>query len=153
MPLRSRPSNELGSVAYRKKMEREIERALIMKIEGRLPPEFRSKASGNAAGPRSIGSHGRTLVDVLADTIRYVKFLRGQVSAPSETPSVCATAAAEASQQGAASLHKTALFNARMILCIELDIDESAGDWTIKAGIFLMLFLARLQCWSLYIPP
>ena len=44
--------------AYLKKVERDIERALIQKLDERLPAEVRSRASCNAAGARAVGLHG-----------------------------------------------------------------------------------------------
>lgn len=131
---------QVGTVAYRKKMEREIERVLMKRIEERLPANFRRKAPPNAAGPRSVGLSGRTVHNVLEDTIQYITLLR---KAARETMTVSPRAEAPDSPPS----HRDAMISAHSILSIELDVDDSAlCQWKIRAGRVVPRTAARLQC-------
>jgi hypothetical protein len=57
-----------------KRMEREIRKDLIARLDHAIPVGSRSKQF-NGAGPRAVGIHGRSLLNVLSDCIGHVKHL------------------------------------------------------------------------------
>ena len=71
-----------GSVTYtewrneRRKAGRRNVNVLLGRLDGTLPMPFKSLPSPNGAGGRAIGNSGRSLHDVLTDTVRYLSKLK-----------------------------------------------------------------------------
>ena len=63
-----------------KRLHRVHGKSLIMQIESLLPATIKSSAKRNGAGSRSLGKRGRTLTDVLGDTVQYIRRLRGRLA-------------------------------------------------------------------------
>ena len=59
----------------RRKQKRNFQKDLLKTLDGALPKEDRSAPVKNCAGPRSLGDKGRSLHNVLADTVSAVRRL------------------------------------------------------------------------------
>jgi hypothetical protein len=59
-----------------RKKQRHRQNTLVFELDVLLPEEFRTKELKNSAGSRSLGTSGRSLFAVLADTVECLKVLR-----------------------------------------------------------------------------
>ena len=59
-----------------RKKQRQRQNTLVFELDVLLPEEFRTKELKNSAGSRSLGTSGRSLFAVLADTVECLKVLR-----------------------------------------------------------------------------
>ena len=55
---------------------RETGKQLLAQLEALLPQQFRSEATRNGAGARSVGGNGRAMNDVINDVINHVAYRR-----------------------------------------------------------------------------
>jgi hypothetical protein len=115
-----------GKVSYtqwrneRRKQGRRNMNKMLAHLDEILPKTFQSSPSPNGAGGRAVGAQGRSLHDVLNDTVRYFKHIRQE-------------ALHKAHGVERAEAVKGSLTSAKSLLCVE--VEGGKGDSCTITGL------------------
>jgi hypothetical protein len=115
-----------GKVSYtqwrneRRKEGRRNVNKMLAHLDEILPKTFQSSPSPNGAGGRAVGAQGRSLHDVLNDTVRYFKHIRQE-------------ALHKAHGVERAEAVKGSLTSAKSLLCVE--VEGGKGDSCTITGL------------------
>ena len=120
-----------------KTLEREQARLLWAKLDECIPRRFKRKRV-RSAGSRSLGAHGRTLLDIVSDAISFAKEIRECPSAAAAQNPCRDVSSSESAAEPKAGLerkgaegpateahpHSTGLMSARGLFCVEVEMQE-----------------------------
>jgi hypothetical protein len=115
-----------GKVSYtqwrneRRKQGRRNVNMMLAHLDEILPKTFQSSPSPNGAGGRAVGAQGRSLHDVLNDTVRYLKHFKQE-------------ALHKAHGVERAEAVKGSLTSAKSVLCVE--VEGGKGDSCTITGL------------------
>ena len=115
-----------------RKEKRQLQKQNVNTLDALLPDAFRSNPVKNCAGRRSMGSEGRSLHDVLVDTIQCLKSMRAHdqsVDANCGGPTIAneQTHAQTESRQVTPEMMRDGLMSSRSLAVMELEMPS----WTV----------------------
>jgi hypothetical protein len=139
--VKPNPYLEVTSLASLRNLERQQRRrelnTLVSRLDGMLPQTFLSRATAHGAGGRALGSRGRSLHDVLKDSIHLVRERLGEQhrsksargrgkGSPAGAPNVQALPASTGPVDSS-QLMRDSLLSTQGVFCVELRMP----DWHI----------------------
>ena len=120
-----------------RRAQRRVKNQIFRDIDQALPERFRRKAVKNGAGPRSLGTAGRSQLDVLHDLVHAVSVLQREQAEKvkhdaSGSPGQCAAGQSIASEKTAETLApddvdkfmRKGMMSSRSLLVLELELED-----------------------------